>query len=117
MKTMISYTSVNGITSSNDCGNVSYGWIVTWMVCYGYQGIRLYMLSHCRHAENVTLCFFGPVRKIHNTVEILTRVLTIWARYDYLPFFYSRVFEAPGSERKVWWQFYGDNGMCFLGEL
>jgi monodehydroascorbate reductase (NADH) len=37
--------------------------------------------------------------------------------YDYLPFFYSRVFEAPGSERKVWWQFYGDNGMCFLGEL
>ncbi|CAK9209548.1 unnamed protein product, partial [Sphagnum troendelagicum] len=29
--------------------------------------------------------------------------------YDYLPFFYSRVFEAPGSERKVWWQFYGDN--------
>ncbi|KAL2612468.1 hypothetical protein R1flu_024160 [Riccia fluitans] len=29
--------------------------------------------------------------------------------YDYLPFFYSRVFEAPGSERKIWWQFYGDN--------
>lgn len=29
--------------------------------------------------------------------------------YDYLPFFYSRVFEHPGSERKVWWQFYGDN--------
>jgi hypothetical protein len=30
-------------------------------------------------------------------------------RYDYLPYFYSRVFEHPGSERKVWWQFYGDN--------
>lgn len=29
--------------------------------------------------------------------------------YDYLPFFYSRIFEYPGSERKVWWQFYGDN--------
>jgi monodehydroascorbate reductase (NADH) len=29
--------------------------------------------------------------------------------YDYLPYFYSRVFEHPGSERKVWWQFYGDS--------
>lgn len=29
--------------------------------------------------------------------------------YDYLPFFYSRILEHPGSERKVWWQFYGDN--------
>eukprot|EP00249_Psilotum_nudum_P010166 c22376_g1_i1 orf=577-2049(-) len=29
--------------------------------------------------------------------------------YDYLPFFYSRVFEYPGSPRKIWWQFYGDN--------
>lgn len=29
--------------------------------------------------------------------------------YDYLPYFYSRVFEYPGSDRKVWWQFYGDN--------
>lgn len=31
-------------------------------------------------------------------------------RYDYLPYFYSRVFEYEGSSRKVWWQFYGDNG-------
>ncbi|CAM6120762.1 unnamed protein product [Calypogeia fissa] len=29
--------------------------------------------------------------------------------YDYLPFFYSRIFEYPGSTRKVWWQFYGTN--------
>lgn len=29
--------------------------------------------------------------------------------YDYLPCFYSRVFEYEGSSRKVWWQFYGDN--------
>eukprot|EP00850_Spirogloea_muscicola_P005808 SM000027S09589 [mRNA] locus=s27:159596:163795:- [translate_table: standard] len=29
--------------------------------------------------------------------------------YDYLPYFYSRVFEHPGSEHKIWWQFYGDN--------
>ncbi|KAF8379584.1 hypothetical protein HHK36_029025 [Tetracentron sinense] len=29
--------------------------------------------------------------------------------YDYLPYFYSRVFEYEGSPRKVWWQFYGDN--------
>ena len=32
------------------------------------------------------------------------------SRYDYLPYFYSRVFEYEGSTRKVWWQFYGDNG-------
>lgn len=31
-------------------------------------------------------------------------------RYDYLPYFYSRVFEYEGSPRKVWWQFFGDNG-------
>ncbi|GAB2296781.1 Monodehydroascorbate reductase, chloroplastic/mitochondrial [Dionaea muscipula] len=29
--------------------------------------------------------------------------------YDYLPYFYSRVFEQEGSSRKVWWQFFGDN--------
>ncbi|KAI8546288.1 hypothetical protein RHMOL_Rhmol07G0105500 [Rhododendron molle] len=33
--------------------------------------------------------------------------------YDYLPHFYSRVFEYEGSPRKVWWQFYGDN----VGEI
>ena len=27
--------------------------------------------------------------------------------YDYLPYFYSRVFEHAGSERKVAWVFYG----------
>ncbi|XP_073303844.1 monodehydroascorbate reductase, chloroplastic/mitochondrial [Primulina huaijiensis] len=29
--------------------------------------------------------------------------------YDYLPYFYSRVFEYEGCPRKVWWQFFGDN--------
>ncbi|KAJ3692622.1 hypothetical protein LUZ60_011717 [Juncus effusus] len=29
--------------------------------------------------------------------------------YDYLPYFYSRVFEYEGNKRKVWWQFFGDN--------
>lgn len=29
--------------------------------------------------------------------------------YNYLPYFYSRVFEYEGSQRKVWWQFFGDN--------
>ncbi|PQM41828.1 monodehydroascorbate reductase 5 mitochondrial [Prunus yedoensis var. nudiflora] len=29
--------------------------------------------------------------------------------YDYLPSFYSRVFEYEGSPRKIWWQFFGDN--------
>ncbi|XP_051129625.1 monodehydroascorbate reductase, chloroplastic/mitochondrial [Andrographis paniculata] len=31
------------------------------------------------------------------------------ATYDYLPYFYSRVFEYEGTPRKVWWQFFGDN--------
>jgi hypothetical protein len=34
-------------------------------------------------------------------------------RYDYLPYFYSRVFEYEGSTRKVWWQFFGDNGKYY----
>ncbi|KAL2648558.1 hypothetical protein AAZV13_05G179766 [Glycine max] len=29
-------------------------------------------------------------------------------RYDYLPYFYSRIFEYEGSPRKVWWQFFRD---------
>uniref|UniRef100_A0A2N9IMY9 monodehydroascorbate reductase (NADH) n=1 Tax=Fagus sylvatica TaxID=28930 RepID=A0A2N9IMY9_FAGSY len=29
--------------------------------------------------------------------------------YDYLPYFYSRVFEYEGCQRKIWWQFFGDN--------
>jgi len=29
------------------------------------------------------------------------------AEYDYLPYFYSRIFEQPGSDRKLWWQFFG----------
>ncbi|KAL3738188.1 hypothetical protein ACJRO7_019682 [Eucalyptus globulus] len=34
--------------------------------------------------------------------------------YDYLPYFYSRVFEYEGSPRKLWWQFFGDNGIiCY----
>ena len=36
------------------------------------------------------------------------------SRYDYLPYFYSRVFEYEGSPRKVWWQFFGDNGENLL---
>ncbi|XP_024529636.1 monodehydroascorbate reductase 5, chlorplastic [Selaginella moellendorffii] len=34
---------------------------------------------------------------------------TLTDPYDYLPFFYSRVFENSKSSRKLWWQFYGDN--------
>ncbi|PWA51428.1 monodehydroascorbate reductase 6 [Artemisia annua] len=29
--------------------------------------------------------------------------------YDYLPFFYPRVFEYEGSSRKVWWHCFRDN--------
>lgn len=36
------------------------------------------------------------------------------SRYDYLPYFYSRVFEYEGSQRKIWWQFFGDNGTNVL---
>lgn len=34
--------------------------------------------------------------------------------YDYLPYFYSRVFEQPGSDRKVWWQFFGEADGTFV---
>lgn len=38
----------------------------------------------------------------------------MFSRYDYLPYFYSRVFEYEGSPKKVWWQFFGDNGENIL---
>jgi len=41
---------------------------------------------------------------------VLLFIRHVGCRYDYLPYFYSRVFEYEGSSRKVWWQFYGDNG-------
>jgi len=41
---------------------------------------------------------------------VLLLICHVVCRYDYLPYFYSRVFEYEGSSRKVWWQFYGDNG-------
>jgi monodehydroascorbate reductase (NADH) len=40
---------------------------------------------------------------------VLLLIRHVGCRYDYLPYFYSRVFEYEGSSRKVWWQFYGDN--------
>ncbi|KAF8027660.1 hypothetical protein BT93_E0540 [Corymbia citriodora subsp. variegata] len=42
----------------------------------------------------------------HCAKSILTAQTHI---YDYLPYFYSRVFEYEGSPRKLWWQFFGDN--------
>lgn len=42
--------------------------------------------------------------------ELRLMVICMKFRYDYLPYFYSRVFEYEGSARKIWWQFYGDNG-------
>ncbi|KAH7282654.1 hypothetical protein KP509_35G042000 [Ceratopteris richardii] len=58
---------------------------------------RITRVEHVDHAR----------KSAQHCVESLLKVQQ--DPYDYLPYFYSRVFEHPGSERKVWWQFYGDN--------
>lgn len=54
----------------------------------------------------ITFSFFGPCWYFWISLMIF--------RYDYLPYFYSRVFEYEGSTRKVWWQFFGDNGKILV---
>ncbi|XP_047972913.1 monodehydroascorbate reductase, chloroplastic/mitochondrial [Salvia hispanica] len=58
---------------------------------------RIARVEHVDHAR----------RSAKHCVQSLLTAHT--ATYDYLPSFYSRVFEYEGSQRKVWWQFYGDN--------
>ncbi|KAK4422571.1 Monodehydroascorbate reductase, chloroplastic/mitochondrial [Sesamum alatum] len=58
---------------------------------------RITRVEHVDHAR----------RSAHHCVNSLLTAHT--ATYDYLPYFYSRVFEYEGSQRKVWWQFFGDN--------
>ncbi|XP_058223953.1 monodehydroascorbate reductase, chloroplastic/mitochondrial isoform X1 [Rhododendron vialii] len=62
---------------------------------------RIARVEHVDHAR----------RSAQHCVKSLLTVQT--HTYDYLPHFYSRVFEYEGSPRKVWWQFYGDN----VGEI
>ncbi|KAL0297591.1 UNVERIFIED_CONTAM: Monodehydroascorbate reductase, chloroplastic/mitochondrial [Sesamum radiatum] len=58
---------------------------------------RIARVEHVDHAR----------RSAQHCVKSLVTAHT--ATYDYLPYFYSRVFEYEGSQRKVWWQFFGDN--------
>ncbi|EEC82906.1 hypothetical protein OsI_27818 [Oryza sativa Indica Group] len=58
---------------------------------------RMTRVEHVDHAR----------KSAHHCVEALLTSHT--KPYDYLPYFYSRVFEYEGSSRKIWWQFYGDN--------
>lgn len=58
---------------------------------------RIARVEHVDHARN----------SAQHCVEALLSAQT--RPYNYLPYFYSRVFEYEGSPRKVWWQFYGDN--------
>ncbi|AQK41658.1 Monodehydroascorbate reductase 5 mitochondrial [Zea mays] len=60
---------------------------------------RIARVEHVDHAR----------KSAHHCVETLLTSQT--KAYDYLPYFYSRVFEYEGSSRKVWWQFYGDNAV------
>ncbi|KAF9689300.1 hypothetical protein SADUNF_Sadunf01G0077900 [Salix dunnii] len=58
---------------------------------------RMARVEHVDHAR----------RSAQHCVKSLLTAHT--SSYDYLPFFYSRVFEYEGSPRKIWWQFFGDN--------
>ncbi|KAJ6426547.1 hypothetical protein OIU84_022193 [Salix udensis] len=59
---------------------------------------RMARVEHVDHAR----------RSAQHCVKSLLTAHT--SSYDYLPSFYSRVFEYEGSPRKIWWQFFGDNG-------
>lgn len=58
---------------------------------------RITRVEHVDHAR----------RSAQHCVKALLSAQT--DTYDYLPYFYSRIFEYEGSPRKVWWQFFGDN--------
>ncbi|KAL3001757.1 hypothetical protein AAZX31_08G018100 [Glycine max] len=58
---------------------------------------RISRVEHVDHAR----------RSAQHCVKALLSAQT--HTYDYLPYFYSRIFEYEGSPRKVWWQFFGDN--------
>ncbi|KDP25386.1 hypothetical protein JCGZ_20542 [Jatropha curcas] len=58
---------------------------------------RIARVEHVDHAR----------RSAQHCVKALLSAQT--STYDYLPYFYSRVFEYEGSQRKIWWQFFGDN--------
>lgn len=58
---------------------------------------RMARVEHVDHAR----------RSAQHCVKSLLTAHT--SSYDYLPYFYSRVFEYEGSPRKIWWQFFGDN--------
>lgn len=58
---------------------------------------RIARVEHVDHAR----------RSAQHCVKALLSAQT--DTYDYLPSFYSRVFEYEGSPRKIWWQFFGDN--------
>lgn len=58
---------------------------------------RIARVEHVDHAR----------RSAKHCTEALLTANT--STYDYLPYFYSRVFEYEGSPRRIWWQFFGDN--------
>ncbi|CAI9094154.1 OLC1v1029844C1 [Oldenlandia corymbosa var. corymbosa] len=58
---------------------------------------RIARVEHVDHAR----------RSAQHCIKALLTANT--STYDYLPYFYSRVFEYEGSPRKIWWQFFGDN--------
>lgn len=58
---------------------------------------RIFRVEHVDHAR----------RSAQHCIKSLLSAQT--ENYDYLPYFYSRVFEYEGSSRKVWWQFFGDS--------
>ncbi|OVA13244.1 FAD-dependent pyridine nucleotide-disulfide oxidoreductase [Macleaya cordata] len=60
---------------------------------------RIARVEHVDHAR----------RSAQHCVKALLSAQT--HTYDYLPYFYSRVFEYEESARKVWWQFYGENAV------
>ncbi|KAJ9173653.1 hypothetical protein P3X46_016769 [Hevea brasiliensis] len=85
---------VDGLFRTNIPGIFAIGDVAAFPLKMYNRTARVEHVDHARRSAQ------------HCVKALLTAQTTL---YDYLPYFYSRVFEYEGSPRKIWWQFFGDN--------
>ncbi|OAY59763.1 hypothetical protein MANES_01G057400v8 [Manihot esculenta] len=85
---------VDGLFRTNIPGIFAIGDVAAFPLKMYNRTARVEHVDHARRSAQ------------HCVKALLTAQTTV---YDYLPYFYSRVFEYEGSPRKIWWQFFGDN--------
>ncbi|KAF2297866.1 hypothetical protein GH714_004281 [Hevea brasiliensis] len=94
LNTTVGGIQVDGLFRTNITGIFSIGDVAAFPLKMYNRTARVEHVDHARRSAQ------------HCVKALLTAQTTL---YDYLPYFYSRVFEYEGSPRKIWWQFFGDN--------